>query len=226
MIEKFAEKAYGNEPEYIEKALDYFGENGFIDGQGFRRKKTDEEIEEEKVIKLAEEEPLNNKILIVKGADNIMEFTNLQESIEAFLEQGVEEEYFEVEKVLTEATKKTLLEAMNTLNKFKSEIAKNKELKEAIIALAKYLGYGYPGIPAKYPYPTKKGLEKREPVSWLTIRNQLFGELVEPDEVEVEKSDITSDDPFPSISKQIERNKEIISETIEENNISEGERFI
>lgn len=76
------------ESEYVEKQLDYLGAGGFIDGEGIRRKR--EKVEEE-VIKLADEELQDNKILIIKGDD---EMTNrsefLQESIEAFLEQAVE----------------------------------------------------------------------------------------------------------------------------------------
>jgi len=210
------------ESEYIEKQLDrdYFGVNGYIDGEGVRRKR-----EEGEVLKFEESQD-DEKILIIKGDDSIMEFTNLQESIEAFLEQGVEEEYFSVERALTEETKKTLLEAMNILNKYKSEIKANKELKEAIVTLARYIGYGYPGIPSKYPYPAKKIEKAREPLDWLSVQEMFFGKLEKSDEKEISKSDITDSDPFPSLSKQFKENEELIDEVIETNNIDEGERFI
>ena len=199
---------------------DYSGlEESFIDGDGVRRR-VNREYDERESIRFLEELERNITIVKKEGDDNIMEYINLslQELVETYLGAGVEKEFFEIESRLSESTRKALVGAIGILNKYKEEIAENPELKSSIITLVRFLGFG-----AGYS-ETEKGLRKGEPVDWLTVRTQLFGELLEPDEVEVEKSDVNKDDPFPSISRQIKRNKEIIEETIEENN--EGEGFL
>ena len=202
------------ESSYVEKQLDknYFGfEPAFIDGQGIRRKKE------------VEEEVINNKITVVKnieeGVESEMENSSLEELIIEFLgENDLPVEFEKAQKILPEKAKDVLREAFKVLNRDKESMG--GELLEAIKVLGKYVGYGYPGLPAKYPYPVKE-IEKREPLDWLSVREMFFGKLEGDDEVEVKKSDITGDDPFPSLSKQFKRNDEIIEEIISENNVEE-----
>jgi len=185
-----------------------------------------EEEVEEGFLELSEEQ--NGKITIVKnieeGVEPEMEKRSLEELIIEFLgESDLPVEFEKAQKVLPEKAKKVLREAFAVLNRYKESM--NEELREAVKVLGKYVGFGYPGIPEKYPYPSKS-LEKKAPVDWISVRDMFFGKLEEPEAVEVSKSDISKDDLFPSISKQIERNKEIIDETIEENNIENGARFL
>lgn len=205
------------ESKYIEKMLDkdYFGfEPAFINGEGYRQKR--EEVGEEEIIKFTEEPQDNDKIMIIKGVEEMKNYNSLElnDLLEEFA--GEEFEFEKFEKELPKEAIEALKKAYKTLLKYKNEM--NEDLKRAMTVITRYIGIKYPD---SEPYPEKKELEKREPVDWLTVRNQLFGELVESEPVEVEKSDISESDPFPSLSKQFEKNEEIIDETIEENNLEE-----
>ena len=205
------------ESKYIEKMLDkdYFGfEPAFINGEGYRQKR--EEVGEEGIIKFTEEPQDNDKITIIKGVEEMKNYNSLElnDLLEEFA--GEEFEFEKIEKELPEEAIEALKKAYETLLKYKNEM--NEDLKRAMTVITRYIGVKYPD---SEPYPEKKELEKREPLDWLTVRNQLFGELVESEPVEVEKSDISESDPFPSLSKQFKKNEEIIDETIEENNLEE-----
>lgn len=210
------------EPKWLEKELDkdYFGfSEAYIDGEGIRKKR------EKEVIKFSEE-PENNKIIIIKGDDLEM---NLEELILEFLEEeSLPEEYFEVEKALSESVIKTLKEAFAILNKYKKEIKENKELSGAIRSLAKYIGYGYPGIPAKYPYPVvKKELEK-EPkdfkiFDWKSFITEGLEEDIEEEE-EIKKS-LDPSDKFPSLTAGLLRGNRKRQRAETQRDVLMGRRF-
>jgi len=178
----------------------------------------EEEIEEENLKFTGERD---GKITIIKGDDPEM---NLEELILEFLEEeSLPEEFFEIEKVLPESTKKTLKEAFAILNKYKSEIKANKELSGAVKSLARYIGFGYPGIPEKYPYPVKKELEKEPEIfNWKSFIEHMQDD--EDIEEEIEKADPS--DPFPSLTRGLLNGQRKRDKALSERDISMGRRFV
>jgi len=171
---------------------------------------------EEEDLEFSEEQ--NGKITIVKGDDNTMEFTDLREAIEAFIGEPVEEEFFEIEKRLSETNRKALVEAVNTLNRYKKEITKNKELKTSLLTLARFIGFG-----AGYPAPVKKELEgEPEIFDWKSFVEHMSDD--EDIEEEIEKAD--PDDKFPSLTKGLLKGQRRRDKALSERDISMGRRFI
>ncbi|MBA7603818.1 hypothetical protein ES703_10936 [subsurface metagenome] len=205
---------------------DYFGEGGYINGLGFRvegerpvtfskslltdideeefyidqfgikrrKKKRATELQDINVeeISYVSEPAIRKKFMIIKGDGDIMDEDIL--------------------KAISEEELKTIRETISILNKAKP----TGDLKTATETLEKFFAGKKP---YPYPYPVKK-IEKSTP-KWTTAQRQIFGYSeedldnldYEEEDLEIEKSNNAN--PFPSLARVFNRNKEVLEEVYE-----------
>lgn len=186
---------------------DYFGPDGYIDGQGYRRKR-ENKLEDLEDIRKA------NRFSIVKlneRSNTLFENYELKDLIEEFHDE-IDEDIEKALKEMPEKLKEALKECYKILNEYKSSIEEIPELLSAVQVLGR-LATGKPGKkPYPYPYPGK--VKKSEPMDWQGVQDLLFGGHIPADNEEIEKS--SRENPFPSITRAIKIKKEVIDEIEEE----------
>lgn len=211
--------------EYNEEEVERFGREGgaFLIREGIVNTDSLAEIEAYKKNRIEEEEEIEkterksfNIIKIRERSDNIMreylndsgfdEIEKLEDLVEEFEEQDLDDDFKKQIKVIPEKLKEKLTECYKTLNEYKSELKEIPELLSAVKLLGR-LATGKPGLPDKYPYPSKK---VKKSMSWQGVQDLLFGGHIPADDEAIEKS--SKKNPFPSISRAIRIKKEGIDE--------------
>ena len=169
----------------------------------FKRK-----IEEEEIEKVEGRGSFN--IIKLKERSGNMMFDNyeLKYLVEEFLDEEIDEEFEKALEVIPEKLREALKESYEILNKHKADMS------EELLSAVKLLGRLATGKPGKYPYPEK--VKKSEPMEWPSVMAQLFGGI---DQADFEKSEIpepSRENPFPSMTKAIEKKADKISQIEEE----------
>ncbi|MBA7489786.1 hypothetical protein ES702_00320 [subsurface metagenome] len=203
--------------DYDEEEIERFGREGggFLLLDGII---DTDDIEEIKRFK--ENVRKSNKFNILKlnerSDDMMFENYELKDLIEEFHDE-IDEDIKKALKEMPEKLKEALEEAYKILNEYKADIKEIPGLFSAVQLLGR-LATGKPGLPGKYPYPSKK-VKKSMP--WEKVQDLLFGGHIPADDEEIEKS--SRENPFPSITRAIKIKKEAIDEIEEE--MEEGSNY-
>ena len=203
--------------DYNEEEVERFGREGgrFLLLDGII---DTDDIEEIKRFK--ENVRKSNKFDILKlnkrSDDMMFENYELKDLIEEFHDE-IDEDIEKALKEMPEKLKEALEEAYKILNEYKADIKEVPGLFSAVQLLGR-LATGKPGLPGKYPYPSKK---MKKSMDWEKVQDLLFGGHIRGDNEEIEKS--SKANPFPSITRAIKIKKEAIDEIEEE--MEEGSNY-
>lgn len=174
----------------------------------------------EEVKKFKENVRKSNKFDIIKlnerSESTMFENYELKDLIEEFHDE-IDEDIEKALKEMPSQLKEALEEAYKILNEYKTDIKEIPGLFSAVQLLGR-LATGKPGLPGKYPYPSKK-VKKSMP--WEKVQDMLFGGHIRSDDGEIEKS--SKENRFPSITNALRAREEAIDEIEEE--MEEGSNY-